>query len=279
MNGVTVGQYVPGYSFLHRLDPRVKLVVNIIFIALVFTAQHFISLGAILFLAIFAFFLSPLRPRQLLRMMIPVIFIGVFLFLINLFVIKSSESTSDIFTPVVWWKITISETALIRTLLLMLRVYTMVIVTTLLISTTKPSALTRSIEDLMLPLKFIKVPVHIIAMIISIALRFIPTLLEEAQRIMKSQASRGVDFKNGTVTAKMRSLITLIVPLFVAAFAKAEDLGNAMEVRGYDPYAKRVRYRTYVPGWRDAILATITIGLIVYIALVFNGVIIMPYWV
>lgn len=104
-------------------------------------------------------------------------------------------------------------------------------------------------------------------MIISIALRFIPTLLGETQRIMKAQASRGVDFKNGNTKSKMKSLITLIIPLFVSAFAKAEDLGNAMEVRGYDPYEKRVRYRQYRPGFYDFILLIITGGLIALIVL------------
>lgn len=129
----------------------------------------------------------------------------------------------------------------------MVRMYVMMVAMTLMIATTKPTALTRAIEDLLIPLKLIRVKVHIIAMIISIALRFIPTLLEEAQRIMKAQASRGVDFKNGNIKAKIKSLVTLIIPLFVSAFAKAEDLANAMEVRGYDPYQKRIRYRVYYP--------------------------------
>ena len=125
----------------------------------------------------------------------------------------------------------------------MARIFIMIISTTLLTSTTKPMSLAKGIEDLLLPLKLIKVPVHIIAMIISIALRFIPTLLEETQRIMKAQSSRGVDFKNGSIKSKVKALITLIIPLFVSSFTKAEELGNAMETRGYDPYAKRTRYR------------------------------------
>lgn len=115
-------------------------------------------------------------------------------------------------------------------------------------------------------------------MIISIALRFIPTLLGETQRIMKAQASRGVDFKNGNTKSKMKSLITLIIPLFVSAFAKAEDLGNAMEVRGYDPYEKRVRYRQYRPGFYDFLLLLVTGGLIALIVLtnMHIGVITLP---
>lgn len=143
----------------------------------------------------------------------------------------------------------------------------MIIITTLLTATTRPMALTRAIEDLLLPLKLLFVPVHIIAMIISIALRFIPTLLEESQRIMKAQASRGVDFKNGNIKSKSKAIVTLIVPLFVSAFAKAEDLGNAMETRGYDPYEKRTKYRTYPIKFMDIVTAIFVLGLLAIIIL------------
>lgn len=152
----------------------------------------------------------------------------------------------------------------------------MIIITTLLTATTKPVALTKAIEDLLLPLKLIFIPVHIIAMIISIALRFIPTLLEEAQRIMKAQASRGVDFKNGNIKSKAKSMVTLIIPLFVSAFAKAEDLGNAMETRGYNPYEKRTRYRTYPVRVIDIFVGLFVIGMVVVVALLFNNVIQIP---
>lgn len=161
-------------------------------------------------------------------------------------------------------------------MLIMFRIYIMILITSLLTSTTKPMALTKAIEDLLIPLKLIKVPVHIIAMIISIALRFIPTLIEEAQRIMKAQASRGVDFKNGGIKSKSKSMVTLIIPLFVSAFAKAEDLGNAMETRGYDPYEKRTRYRAYPIKTRDIITSIVVIGLILTLALTRNEVIQVP---
>lgn len=148
----------------------------------------------------------------------------------------------------------------------------MIIITTILTSTTKPIDLTRGLEDLMLPLKIIKFPVHIIAMIIAIALRFIPTLLEESQRIMKAQASRGVDFKNGGPRAKVKSTVTLIIPLFVTSFSKAEDLGNAMETRGYDPYAKRTRYRKYSIKYFDIITLGIILGMLTWVILGMCGI-------
>ncbi len=267
MNGVSVGKYISGNSIAHKLDPRVKLVVNITFIVLVFLTYNPLMLGIILAPALLLYLMSPLKKIQLLKMILPIIFIGVFVFIINLFVIKTNSYDYHWFMPLTWWKLTLSDDAIYRTLLLMIRIYIMVLVTTLLISTTKPTALTRAIEDLLWPFKFIGLPIHVIAMIISIALRFIPTLLGETQRIMKAQASRGVDFKNGNTKSKMKSLITLIIPLFVSAFAKAEDLGNAMEVRGYDPYEKRVRYRTYRPGFYDFIVIIVVGGLIALVVL------------
>lgn len=267
MNGVSVGKYINGNSIAHRLDPRIKLVINIAFIVLVFLTYNPIMLGIILAPALLLYLLSPLKKTQLIKMMLPIIFIGIFVFIINIFVVKSNPADYHWFTPLTWWKLTLSDDAIFRTGLLMVRIYIMVLVTTLLISTTKPTALTRAIEDLLWPFKFIGLPIHVIAMIISIALRFIPTLLGETQRIMKAQASRGVDFKNGNVKSKMKATITLIIPLFVSAFAKAEDLGNAMEVRGYDPYEKRVRYRTYRPGIYDFICVVVVGGLIAMIVL------------
>ena len=154
----------------------------------------------------------------------------------------------------------------------------MIITTTLLTATTRPMGLTRAIEDFLLPLKLIKVPVHIIAMIISIALRFIPTLLAETQRIMKAQASRGVDFKNGNLKTKTKAMMTLIIPLFVSAFGKAEDLGNAMETRGYNPYQKRTRYRVYPLAAKDIFLTIFLLLSIIIIALLKYDVIINPSW-
>lgn len=292
MGNVTVGKYVPGESIIHKLNPRVKLAINIIFIVLVFLTKNFIVLGGLLSISMVAFLASGLRKRQLFRMLIPVLFIVVFLFVINAFLLKGgylklSDDSVDynvkdgpgaFWGNITWWKLTISDKVVFQTAFIAIRIYIMILITTLLTATTRPMALTRAIEDLLLPLKLLFIPVHIIAMIISIALRFIPTLLEEAQRIMKAQASRGVDFKNGNVKSKAKSMVTLIIPLFVSAFAKAEDLGNAMETRGYDPYEKRTRYRVYPINWRDILVSLFVIGIIVVIALLINDVIVTPKW-
>lgn len=287
---VTVGKYIPGNSVIHKLNPRLKLAINIIFIVLVFLVHDFIYLGSFLAIAIIAFLASGVRKRQLLRMLIPVTFIAVFLFCVNAFILEDGytalkngnvnyEGKGDGFfwNNISWWKFHISDRVVFQTLFISLRIYIMIIITTLLTATTRPIALTRAIEDLLMPLKLLFVPVHIIAMIISIALRFIPTLLEEAQRIMKAQASRGVDFKNGNAKSKAKSMITLIIPLFVTAFSKAEDLGNAMETRGYDPYAKRTRYRAYPIKWVDVLIGIFVVGLIVATAFIKQDIITLPF--
>lgn len=289
MASMTVGKYVPGDSIVHRTNPRLKLAINIILIVLVFITKSVIILGSIVGLSILIFLASRLKTRQLYRMLIPVAFIGIFLFLINTFLLKEGYASGNkvdytslgggfFWSDIHWWKLTISDKAVFQTIFIMMRIYIMILITTLLTATTKPTALTKAIEDLLLPLKLLFIPVHIIAMIISIALRFIPTLLEEAQRIMKAQASRGVDFKNGGIKSKAKSMVTLIIPLFVSAFAKAEDLGNAMETRGYNPYEKRTRYRTYPVRLIDVIIGLFVIGMIVVIALLYNNVIVTPNW-
>ncbi len=259
---LNVGKYMPGNSFIHRMDPRLKLFTNIIFIILVFLAKNFVLQSLLLIPIFLSFLISQIPKKQLIKMLFPVFIIGIFLFGVNTFVIEIKD---NVVSYASFWSFNISNLAIKRTLIIMFRIYIMIMITTMLVATTRPTALTRAIEDLMWPLKFLYVPVHIIALIISIALRFIPTLLEESQRIMKAQASRGVDFKNGNYKSKAKSLITLIIPLFVSAFAKAEDLGNAMETRGYDPYEKRTKYREYPIKWTDIVvfLIVITIGVLV----------------
>ena len=142
---------------------------------------------------------------------------------------------------------------------IILRLILMMAIMMVLTSTTKPMDLTYGFEWYMTPLKLVKFPVHAVAMTLSIALRFIPTLLEESERIMKAQASRGVDFNRGGLGKRFKAIISLIIPLFVSAIDRSEELSNAMEVRGYDPRAKRTRYRVLRFGWRD-LLAFLFVG-------------------
>lgn len=275
MTRTAVGRYIPGDSIIYKLDPRIKLLTNIIFIVLVFMTKSFVMEAILIAPILLSFVLSGLKKKQLISMFKPVLFIGIFLFIINTFIFKHDPSASWEYS---WWSLTLNYGVVRQTLMIMFRIYIMIMITSLLTATTKPMALTKAIEDLLLPLKIIKVPVHIIAMIISIALRFIPTLLEEAQRIMKAQASRGVDFKNGNIKTKAKSMVTLIIPLFVSAFAKAEDLGNAMETRGYDPYEKRTRYRSYTIKTKDIIVSFLIVSLIAILVLTRHQIILVPEW-
>ena len=273
---LAIGQYIPSNSIIHKMDPRIKIFTNILFIVMIFLARSFITSFIVFLPILLTFFLAKLQPRKLFSLLKPALFLLVFLFIINIFVLRD-KNPSNIYWK--WWLIQISYLAIKQSLMIFIRVYSMIVITTILISSTKPLDLTRGIEDLMYPLKWIKFPVHIIAMIISIALRFIPTLLTETNRIMQAQASRGVDFYNGSIKAKFKSTITLIIPLFVLAFAKAEDLSNAMETRGYDPYATRTRYRKYIPKFFDYIALIFVITLFIIIMIIhFSSLIYLGLW-
>lgn len=281
MNKTTIGKFVPGDRLIYKFDPRLKLAINILLIVMVFLTKNLIILGIIFVPILFAFLFSGLRKSALIGALKPVIAIGIFIFIINIFIIKQSVDHPDpnyvIYAS--WWKIQISNKAINLMLLIMIRIYIMILATTLLTATTPPMAITKAIEDILWPLKLLRIKVNIIALIISISLRFIPTLLEESQRIMKAQASRGVDFKHGGFKTKSKALVTLIIPLFVSAFAKAEDLANAMETRGYDPYQKRTRYRVYRFHSYDYCLVLFYVGLITMICLHNFGYFWLPNWV
>lgn len=162
------------------------------------------------------------------------------------------------------WKVMwFSEKALYSALLMGWRIYLMITLTTILTGSTQPLELTLAIEDLLYPLKMIGIPVYILSMIISIALRMIPTLIDEAGRIMKAQASRGIDIKNGHFKDKVKGLTSLIIPLLVSSFQKAEDLAYAMDARGYDPHSKRTRYLQFEFRWTDVIVFTLGVSLFV----------------
>ncbi|MDI4567608.1 MAG: energy-coupling factor transporter transmembrane protein EcfT [Mycoplasma sp.] len=272
MFAAKVGQFIPSNSIIHRLDPRLKIIGNIVFIILIFYTKNVLIQLILTLVSIFLFLLSSFKKRQLLATLKPTLYITVFIMIISLIMLKTDDQRFIRGTDkidgqgYIFYKdkyIEINSVMINNTILIGLRIYTMILMTSLLTATTSPLDLTKSLEDLMWPLKIFRIiPVHIIAMIISIALRFIPTLIGEANRIMKAQASRGVDFKNGGFKTKIKSLLTLIIPLFVSAFNKAEDLANAMEARGYDPYAERTRYKIFRIKWFDLIAFIFLLGLI-----------------
>ena len=209
--------------------------------------------------------LAKLRIIPIFKQLKSLWFMMLFLLIINIFTYRTSANGN------IWFMIgnfPIRDIAIYQTLYIFVRLLLMIALTTLLTASTKPLDLTYAIEWYMSPLKLVRFPVHEIAMTISIALRFIPTLLDETGRIMRAQESRGVDFKGGKLAEKLRAIIALIVPLFVSALQRSDELANAMIARGYDPRAKRTRYRLMTFTWRDAFI-------IAFAAIMLTGVILL----
>lgn len=266
---VSFGRYLPLNSIIHKVDPRIKLVVLISLIVSIFFNTGFTGYCFIAVFILILFFSAKLPASLLGRLLVPMLFIVVILFILNCFIIKADQSDSEAIKTIgqLWhWKfLTVSFKGIYSSIYIGIRIYLMIITTTILTTTTQPLDLTLALEDLMMPLKLIKFPVHIISMIISIALRSIPTLFDEAGRILKAQASRGVDLKNGHFREKIKALVSLIIPLLVSAFQKAEDLAYAMDSRGYDPQGKRTRFRQFKINYKDILFFILGVGLLAFI--------------
>lgn len=248
MNNIALGSYLPLNSIIHRLDPRAKICAMLLMMIAIFLPAGYLGYVVLGICIICVSMLAKLKLSFLWRAMKPMLFMLTFLLIINLLVVREG---SILFTI---GSFSIYSGAVSQTLYIVVRLALMIMITTILTATTKPLELTLAIEDLLKPFQVIHVPAHEIAMMISIALRFIPTLIEETQRIMKAQASRGVDMENGKLMEKVRAILSLIVPLFVSAFQRAEDLAYAMEARGYIPNRPRSRYKQLKMSGKDYLL-------------------------
>lgn len=240
MKNITLGRYLPLDSKIHNLDPRFKILTMIGLMVAVFMVggpNAFVAYGILFAVLVVGVLNAKLTLRYVVKSMKPMMFMLIFLAVINIF----SHKTGHVILSLGSFKI--YSDAISKTLFIVFRLMLMVMITTLLTATTKPLDLTLGIEDLLKPFKRIGMPAHEIAMMISIALRFIPTLIEDTQRIMNAQASRGVDFEEGKLMEKISGIVSLIIPLFLQAFHRAEDLAYAMEARGYYPGKVRTRYK------------------------------------
>lgn len=237
MSNFALGSYMPMDSVVHKMDPRSKIIIMLLLMISIFIPSGITGYICIGIFICFVLFLSKLSIKYAFRSMKPMLFMMIFLLVINVLVIKTGIPWIQ------WGWFSIYSDAIYQTLYIVVRLLYMIIITTILTATTKPLDLTLGIEKLLKPLEKIKFPAHIIAMMTSIALRFIPTLIEETQRIMNAQASRGVDLDNGSLKEKLMAILSLIVPLFISAFDRADQLANAMEARGYNPNAQRTRYK------------------------------------
>jgi energy-coupling factor transport system permease protein len=252
MKSLALGRYVPYSTFIHKLDPRLKLIGMVMLMILIFlkfsNIQTNLLMYGVLFLGILLLLnMAHIQFRQLFRQLKALWVMMTFLLVVNiLFPFPVNPQ---------WFfrigGLTIYVDSLIQTFYIIVRLVLMIALTSILTTSTKPLDLTYAIEWFLGPLKVIKFPAHEVAMTIAIALRFIPTLLDEAMRIMNAQASRGVDFVHGKMSEKVRAIISLIVPLFISSFQRSEELANAMEARGYNPSAPRTRYRILVWNKKD----------------------------
>ncbi len=237
MGNITLGRYVPLDSLIHRCDPRAKICAMLLMMIAIFFPSGWLGYGILFVIASIVILIAKLSFTFIWKSMKPMLVMMVFLLFINCLVVKEGIPLFALGSFVVY-----SE-GVMQTLYIVVRLLLMIMITTALTATTKPLEMTLGIEDLLKPFSKIGVPSHEIAMLISIALRFIPDLIEETTRIMKAQESRGVDLKEGSFKERVMAILSLIVPLFVSAFQRAEDLANAMEARGYGPQKKRTRYK------------------------------------
>lgn len=227
LKDITLGQYFPGNSVVHRLDPRTKLIVLVAYIAALFLASGFFSLAIVAAFLAAMVLISRIPFKSIVRGMKPLVFILAFTGILNLFFSDGGEVLVRLGV------LTITDEGLFRAVFMVARILLLISGTFLLTYTTSPISLTDGLESLMNPLKKIHVPVHELSMMMCIALRFIPTLIEETDKIMSAQKARGADFESGSILDRARALIPILVPLFISAFRRADELATAMECRCY----------------------------------------------
>lgn len=265
---VTIGQYVPGDSAVHRLDPRTKIAAVTSFMIVIFVVRDFVGYGLLGLFVLGVLGLARIRIGYVLRGLRPIVFLLLLTVLLNMF-FSGVEGGAVVFrVPVVGWQVT--REGIIRALFIACRLILLVSVTSLLTFTTSPVELTDGIERLLRPFRRIGVPAHELAMMMTIALRFIPTLLEETEKIMKAQMARGAVFDRGGALRRARALVPVLVPLFVSAFRRADELALAMEARCYRGGEKRTRMKELRFAPRDATALVVTVVVSVLFAIPFG---------
>ncbi|MEK4762378.1 energy-coupling factor transporter transmembrane protein EcfT [Viridibacillus sp. FSL E2-0187] len=237
MEKMIFGRFMPGDSFVHKLDPRSKLLFVFAFIIIVFLANNPVTYAALFVFTLLVIFVSRIKLYFLINGLKPVIILMAFTFLLHIFFTKEGELLYH------WKFISIYEEGLKQGIFISIRFLVLVFMTSILTLTTSPISITDGLEVLLNPFKKLKLPVHELALMMSISLRFIPTLMDETDKIMKAQMARGSDLSTGPIKERVKAVVPLLVPLFVSAFKRAEDLATAMEVRGYRGGEGRTRYR------------------------------------
>ncbi len=245
LKNITLGQYFPGDSVIHRLDPRMKILLALALIVIVFLIDSLWGFAVLAVFLVVVIALAQVGAGSVIRSIRPLLFIIVFTFVLNLFFYGGPTVLAQ------WGSVKLTEEGIYRAILIVLRLVFLIFSTSLLTLTTSPMQLTDGMENLMKPLKRVKFPVHEMSMMMSIALRFIPTLAEETDRIMKAQMARGAEFDSGNILKRARNMIPLLVPLFVSAFKRADELALAMESRCYHGGEGRTKMKVLRLAGRD----------------------------
>lgn len=232
-----IGRYVPAESLLHRMDPRAKLILVFLFVCVVFVANNPVTYGILLMYTFVMALLSKVPLRFILGGLKPILWLILFTFLLHLFLTRDGD------VLFAWGRLEIYEGGVRQGIFISLRFLLLILMTSLLTLTTTPIQITDGLEMLLGPLKKLNVPVHELALMLSISLRFIPTLMQETDKIMKAQTARGVDFTSGPLKQRIQAVIPLLVPLFISSFKRAEELAVAMEARGYRGGEGRTKFR------------------------------------
>lgn len=245
LRDITIGQYFPGNSLIHRLDPRFKIVMTVLYIIMLFAGGTYTGLAIGAVYAFIAIALSKIKPKMFVKSIKPIMPFLLITAVINLLLVSSGE--------ILWqWKfLKITDAGINISVFMIIRIVLLIAGTSLLTYTTSPITLTDAIERLLSPLKKLKFPVHELAMMMSIALRFIPTLIEETDKIMSAQKARGAEIDTGSFINRARNLVSILVPLFISSFRRADELATAMECRCYNGGSGRTRLRQLKSAPRD----------------------------
>ena len=250
---VAFGQYYPGDSFLHKMDARVKMVLSLVYLICIFFIQSFFGFGVIFVLLALIVAVSRVPVRSVLKSIKPILILLIFTTLLNLFFNLEGE------TLVQWWIFRITTGGLIFSAKMILRLVLLVMGMSMLTLTTTPVDLTAAIESLLKPLNVVHFPVHELAFIMSIALRLIPSIMEETDRIIRAQKARGADFESGNIFKRAKAFIPILIPMFIGAFKRAEELAVAMDARCYKGAKGRTKMKILKCGWRDAVGAVVLV--------------------
>jgi len=259
---ITIGQFFPGNSVIHRLDPRFKLILTILLASTLFVVDNFAGFGLIALVVVYITAVSRIKPSVLFKSIKPLMFVIVFTAVFNIF-----YGDGPAVFPSVSWLSWLKWGGLENAAFMAIRIILLITVTSFLTYTTSPVMLTDAIERLLSPLKKLKVPVHEFAMMMTIALRFIPTLVDETEKIINAQKARGADFETGNIVRRAKALVPIMIPLIVSAFRRAEELADAMECRCYHGGDGRTRYKQYSPALRDFIASAVSLMILAAVIL------------